>query len=714
MDNNRQTNNTPVNLLDELAEQNGLAIVIVDESAPVSISNNNSICEMLFSSEEFSSKCRMFCGKAFEQAKDAKEPISVKCHAGINYQTFPLSTVDNKPLAAIIGRAFQSAGEYRNATKRALEGDWRNFPPSKLFENILLTNSDYEISKLAKRLLKLTDEERALIFAEYQKNTKSEETGETKVENEVAEISRLIEDFKSGGSETKSEVEKKKIEEEETKSSVPLHNIKYKAEISAWRSLFSSLLDKEYLECLAAIAEFLKSRYQIESVAWLENRRNLLESTWATGKLRGQQIQLSISANDPRFLDVVHAETSLKLREQRKSEEKTETFIHLFPVAIGGKIKNALVIGDDIQSEDLKQRISRFLKHIASDLEILRLREKVKQQSEVTKAVQKFNQALNQMDSEDFWLVLAQKSAELMRAERSSILIYDENSEQFIVKAAVGNRAKIIKTLDNQRIGKRISQNVFRSGRPLVIKNAAKSGFALSPREWDYKTDSFISYPIIIGGKKIGVLNITDKVGGGSYDESDLELLNTLAPQIALALDRTSLIRKAGEFQQLSITDPLTGLVNRRYLQERITEELNRSQRHGYPVSFLMIDVDSFKSYNDNFGHPEGDKALQIVGQCLRSALRGADIAARYGGEEFAILLPQTTFKEAQIIAERIRRKVEKTQFPNRQVTVSIGLSTATTETKTADEFIETADKALYLAKEKGRNRIEVYQKTEK
>jgi diguanylate cyclase (GGDEF)-like protein len=167
---------------------------------------------------------------------------------------------------------------------------------------------------------------------------------------------------------------------------------------------------------------------------------------------------------------------------------------------------------------------------------------------------------------------------------------------------------------------------------------------------------------------------------------------------------------RAGEFEQLSVTDPLTGLLNRRYLEERLDEEIKRSNRHGYPMSFLMIDVDDFKSYNDEFLHPEGDKALQIVGQCLRETLRGADIASRYGGEEFSILLPQTTLDEAEIIAERLRTNVETTRFPNRQVTVSIGIACVSLSITSVKELIESADKALFAAKHKGKNNVQIFE----
>ncbi len=131
-------------------------------------------------------------------------------------------------------------------------------------------------------------------------------------------------------------------------------------------------------------------------------------------------------------------------------------------------------------------------------------------------------------------------------------------------------------------------------------------------------------------------------------------------------------------------------------------------------MSFMMIDVDDFKSYNDSFSHPEGDKALKLVAHSLKETLRGADVAARYGGEEFSILLPQTTLDEAKTIAERVRENVEKTKFNKRQVTVSIGIASCSQVICDAQEIIAAADKALYRAKELGRNNVQSFEDLDK
>ncbi len=213
----------------------------------------------------------------------------------------------------------------------------------------------------------------------------------------------------------------------------------------------------------------------------------------------------------------------------------------------------------------------------------------------------------------------------------------------------------------------------------------------------------------MIGERRIGILNFTDKAGGDPFTARDLEMLRAIAPQIAVAIDRTTLKDKAGEFEQLSVTDPLTGLLNRRYLEERLAEEITRSKRHRFSMSLMMLDVDNFKSYNDSFGHPAGDSALRIVADILKETLRGADVAARYGGEEFAILLPQTSSEEAAQIGERIRKRVERTEFEKRPVTVSIGIAGCSNEIDTPRDLISAADVALYAAKNHGRNNVQIF-----
>jgi diguanylate cyclase (GGDEF)-like protein len=166
-------------------------------------------------------------------------------------------------------------------------------------------------------------------------------------------------------------------------------------------------------------------------------------------------------------------------------------------------------------------------------------------------------------------------------------------------------------------------------------------------------------------------------------------------------------LRKQNEdLERLSTSDSLTGLYNRRYLTQRLSEELLRSYRHKGAFSVLMADVDEFKKYNDAFGHPAGDEVLKKVASILLSSTRSEDCTARYGGEEFAVLLTGTSGEVANEVAERIRARVESHQFAGRKITLSIGIAEFPNDGETAEEVIANADEALYGAKRAGRNRV--------
>jgi diguanylate cyclase (GGDEF)-like protein len=351
----------------------------------------------------------------------------------------------------------------------------------------------------------------------------------------------------------------------------------------------------------------------------------------------------------------------------------------------------------------------------ALEREIARLRKELHSHLQFNETVQNFLGRITSTDPEATYLAILTNSKELLHAERASLLIYDEAKDELNLKAAIGLSIEVSE-IEPIRVGEGISGAAWLTGKPLMVTDMEVEGLATAPRDRRYKTRSFITYPLITNSRKVGLLNLTDKEGGGAYDEVDLNLLEIVAPQMALALDRAEWQEKAIQFQVMSITDPLTGLPNRRYFEERLTEEVNRSKRYHQQMSFLMIDIDDFKMYNDLNGHQAGDLALQMTAQALRGALRSADVAARYGGEEFCILLPQTSLGEATIIAERVREKIESTDFPHAKsqplgvVTISTGVATLSKTVDTAEQVIWAADRALYEAKDEGKNRICSYQ----
>ncbi|MFA7061812.1 MAG: diguanylate cyclase [Pedobacter sp.] len=163
---------------------------------------------------------------------------------------------------------------------------------------------------------------------------------------------------------------------------------------------------------------------------------------------------------------------------------------------------------------------------------------------------------------------------------------------------------------------------------------------------------------------------------------------------------------------EISNTDHLTRLFNRRYLMEALDKEVHRTLRKGGNLSILILDIDHFKLVNDTYGHLQGDWVLQIVSKYLSKGLRKYDVAARYGGEEFVAILPDATIKEALFVAERVRSSIQEIRFEGElsplSLTVSLGVATFPAEgCYTVDEFIKLADDALYKAKSKGRNRVE-------
>lgn len=348
------------------------------------------------------------------------------------------------------------------------------------------------------------------------------------------------------------------------------------------------------------------------------------------------------------------------------------------------------------------------------ELEVQRLRSELEHRSRVTDSLQHFLERISCADPVKTYNSIISNSKELLRSERASLMVLDETANELILKAASG-LATDPASVASVRVGEGVSGEVIDTGKAMMVSDLRISGRKPAPAERLYKTNSFISYPIMIGERKVGVLNVTDKLGGGTYDEIDLSLLEIIGPQVALALERAEWQERATEFQLMSITDPLTALTNRRYLEERLSEELNRSKRYDYPMSFLMIDIDDFKAYNDKNGHQAGDVALQITAHCLKSALRSADVASRYGGEEFCILLPQTALAEAGTIADRIRQRVATTEFPHGKsqplgrVTISIGVSTFSKHVDTPENIIAAADRALYQAKSLGKDRVQFY-----
>lgn len=197
-----------------------------------------------------------------------------------------------------------------------------------------------------------------------------------------------------------------------------------------------------------------------------------------------------------------------------------------------------------------------------------------------------------------------------------------------------------------------------------------------------------------------------------------VELLTRIKSLLRIKALNDALEQKIGELEKtkaklrrLAVTDGLTGLFNYRAFRRQLHLEISRSDRFNLPVALLMMDIDHFKVYNDQFGHLNGDRVLKRFAKLLFENIRDVDCLARYGGEEFALILPGTDKKSAKIVSEKLRRLVERSPFPMEKklpkgrVTMSVGVASYPQDTKDEEAFIRLSDKALYKAKKKGRNR---------
>ncbi len=174
----------------------------------------------------------------------------------------------------------------------------------------------------------------------------------------------------------------------------------------------------------------------------------------------------------------------------------------------------------------------------------------------------------------------------------------------------------------------------------------------------------------------------------------------------ALLQSHEELHRANERLREMSVTDALTGLCNRRGFDERLLQELATASRHGFNFSMLMIDVDDFKAHNDSFGHDAGDKVLRQIAGLLRQCIRLSDVACRYGGEEFAVLLPNTNLTHALMLANRLRRSIEGAAWELGRISVSVGVGTSPHGRLNAAELIHATDAAMYEAKAQGKNRV--------
>jgi len=288
------------------------------------------------------------------------------------------------------------------------------------------------------------------------------------------------------------------------------------------------------------------------------------------------------------------------------------------------------------------------------------------------------------------------------------IFLLDESGETLVLSQA--NDATLAAARDvTFKIGEGICGLAAKNGKTILVQDVSKEKRFLYYKGRRKNIGSFLSIPLkTADGRVIGIFNIHKEEANG-FRDNDVLVYSASALHIADAVEKSKILK---ESKQQAITDSLTGLYSRRYFMNAMERELSNAERYGGTCSFLMIDVDRFKDINDDFGHQAGDAVLRKLGDLFKTYTRKGDLVARYGGEEFAVLMAGVGLKDAAALAEKLRAmseqymKVEEEGKPTRVVTLSVGVSAYPETGSTVSQVIEHADKALYYAKDSGRNMV--------
>jgi diguanylate cyclase (GGDEF)-like protein len=295
----------------------------------------------------------------------------------------------------------------------------------------------------------------------------------------------------------------------------------------------------------------------------------------------------------------------------------------------------------------------------------------------------------------------------MIGAEAWSILFVDEEKEELFIEKIPGKKPKKIRS-SRIKIGEGIAGWVAKEGVPVIAPDVSKdTRFNKKIDRIPYlKTNSLMCIPMKIKNKVIGVLEIINKVTGEPFTKADLALLLKLVKHAAMAIERASLYQK---MEELTLTDDLTNLFNLRYLHRAIEIEIDRSNRYGPPLTLIFMDIDSFKTVNDQHGHLVGSKLLVEIAQLLLDSLRIVDIVARYGGDEFVIVLPQTPSEAGFNVAERLRKAMERHVFLKHdgysiKLTASLGVASYPENAKSKEDLFRIADEAMYRGKYSTKN----------
>jgi len=289
-----------------------------------------------------------------------------------------------------------------------------------------------------------------------------------------------------------------------------------------------------------------------------------------------------------------------------------------------------------------------------------------------------------------------------------SVALYYDSKRELSLHAHAGLTSAFVKTERWTVTPGGLTEQVLKAGEIFFIEDTETTSFFNNPIALNEGIRSLVCVPLVFQSRIMGILYLDDFVPR-QFDREKLNLLAILASFAAMAIHNATLHKRT---KLMAITDSLTGLHNHRYFKQYFRQEMARAKRYHKPFSIIMMDVDDFKSFNDSFGHANGDNMLRVLGGVLMDTVRGVDVAFRYGGEEFIVLLPETRLEKAILAAERLRAAIQtgtagKMSGPaGAGVTVSIGVASYPENADKTDELFNIVDSLLYRAKRCGKNKV--------